>query len=90
MLIEEELLVHLSVLYFARDVKNSHFGLLLYKTEIPTDAQANLSSFWLGNSLTSMDFKSGNNATVENKGRMFCEDPNDEESSIQIETDIDS
>ena len=45
-----------------------------------------LFSFWIRNSFTSMDSKSGNDGTDENIGKTFCEYPNDEEESSQIET----
>ena len=50
----------------------------------------NLFSFWIRNSFTSMESKSGNNATDEQKGRIFGEYSNDEEESSQIETDMNS
>ena len=60
-----------------------------YRTqEISINAQANLSSFWTRNSLTSIDSKSGNDGTDEHEGRIFGEYPNDEEESSQIETDM--
>jgi len=51
---------------------------VVYKRDISINAQANLSSFWIRDSFTSMDSKSGNERTDEHEGGICGENPNDE------------
>ena len=46
--------------------------------------QGNLFRFWIRNSFTSMDSKSGNYANGEQKGRLFGEFSNDEEDQVRL------
>ena len=45
----------------------SFWFVVVYNREISINAQTNISSFWIMNSLTSMDSKFGNDATDEHK-----------------------